>query len=608
MMFAGLLLSCILVLSPGFKSRSPRVAPSKITHSGHSRENGNPASRGLPWTPAYAGVTTTSDFHPSAQVSFVDVAAKAGINFVNVSGSDKAKRYLLETTGSGVAWIDYDRDGYPDLFLVNGTTVEGFPSGEAPTNRLFHNNRDGTFTDVTAKAGLLHSGWGQGVCAGDYDNDGWDDLFVTYYGRNLLYHNNGNGTFREVAEQAGVAGDQSRWNTGCAFIDYDHDGRLDLFVANYVDQGPDFRLLPQPGSGQFCQYKGIPLACGPRGLKSGRNFLYHNQGDGTFADVSEKSGILLHDKHYALGVVTLDYDHDGWDDVYVACDSTPSILYHNNHNGTFTDVAFMAGVALSGDGEAQAGMGVAAGDYDEDGNLDLAKTNFSDDTPDLYRNNGDGTFTDETFGAGLGKHPNYLGWGIGFLDVDNDGWPDLFMANGHLSPEIDPYRIDTTYAQRKLLYRNVPSPAGGRTFEDVSGSAGEGIQLASSSRGAAFADYDNDGDVDIAINNMNGPAYLLRNDGGNRQHWIEVRTVGRQSNRDGIGTRIEVRTGSRRQTDEIRSGGSYISQSDLRVHFGLGGRTTVDEMILRWPSGRVDRFEHVSADRIVTVEEGRGLH
>ena len=607
-MFAGLLLSCILVLSPGFKSLSPRVAPSKITHSGHSRESGNPASNGLAWTPAYAGVTTKSDFHPPGQVSFVDVAAKAGINFVNVSGSDKAKRYLLETTGSGVAWIDYDRDGYPDLFLVNGTTVEGFPPGEAPTNRLFHNNRDGTFTDVTAKAGLLHSGWGQGVCAGDYDNDGWEDLFVTYYGKNLLYHNNGNGTFREVAEQAGVAGDPSRWNAGCAFIDYDHDGRLDLFVANYVDQGPDFRLLPQPGSGQFCQYKGIPLACGPRGLKSGRNFLYHNQGDGTFADVSEKSGILLHDKHYALGVVTLDYDHDGWDDIYVACDSTPSILYHNNHNGTFTDVAFMAGVALSGDGEAQAGMGVAAGDYDEDGNLDLAKTNFSDDTPDLYRNNGDGTFTDETFGAGLGKHPNYLGWGIGFIDFDNDGWPDLFMANGHLSPEIDPYRIDTTYAQRKLLYRNVPSPAGGRTFEDVSDSAGEGIQLASSGRGAAFADYDNDGDVDIAINNMNGPAYLLRNDGGNRQHWIEIRTVGRQSNRDGIGTRIEVRTGSKRQTDEIRSGGSYISQNDLRAHFGLGSRTTVDEITLRWPSGRVDRLEHVPADRVITVEEGRGLH
>ena len=541
----------------------------------------------------------------TAGVTFTDVAAQSGVDFVNVFGGTKAKRYLLETTGSGVAWIDYDRDGFPDLFLVNGTRIERVPPQQLPSNRLYHNNRDGTFSDVTAKAGLLHSGWGQGVCVGDYDNDGWDDLFVTYYGQNLLYHNNGDGTFTEEGERAGVAGDPSRWNTGCTFLDYDHDGRLDLFVANYVDQGHDFRLLPQPGSGQFCQYKGIPMACGPRGLKSGRNFLYHNNGNGTFTDVSEATGVVLPDKHYALGVVALDYDGDGWDDIYVACDSTPSILYHNNHGRTFTDVAFMAGVALSGDGESQAGMGVAVGDYNEDGYFDLAKTNFSDDTPDLYRSNRDGTFSDETFAAGLGKHPNYLGWGIGFMDYDNDGWPDLMMVNGHLSPEIDAYHIDTTYAQSKLLYHNEPGPGGGRTFTDASRSSGPGIQVVTSSRGAAFADYDNDGDVDVAINNMNGPATLLRNDGGNRNHWIEIKTVGRESNRDGIGARVELRAGSQRQMEEVTSGGSYMSQSDLRLHFGLGRQTTVDEVAIHWPSGRIDRLEHIPADRIIVIEEGQ---
>lgn len=540
-------------------------------------------------------------------VQFSDVAVRSGIKFVNVFGGAKAKRYLLETTGSGVAWIDYNRDGFPDLFFVNGTTIEGFPSGQAPTNRLFRNNGDGTFTDVTTRAGLVHSGWGQGVCVGDYDDDGWDDIFVTYYGKNLLYHNNGNGTFSEVAEKAGVAGDPSRWNTGCAFVDYDRDGRLDLFIANYVDQGPDFRLLPQPGSGQFCQYKGIPMACGPRGLKTGRNFLYRNNGDGTFSDVSEKAGILVPGNHYGLGVVTLDYDNDGWEDLYVACDSAPSILYHNNRDGTFTDLALMAGVALSGDGEAQAGMGVTAGDYDEDGFLDLAKTNFSDDTPNLYHNNRDGTFTELTFESGIGNHPNYLGWGIGFIDYDNDGWPDLFMANGHLSPEIDSYHIDTTYAQSKVLYHNVPAPASGRRFMDVSGSTGPGIEMVSSSRGVAFADYDNDGDIDVAISNMNGEAYLLENKGGNRNHWIEIQTIGTKSNRDGIGARVEVRAGSQSQIDEVRSGGSYFSQNDLRLHFGLGRHTIIDEITVRWPSGLVDHWRDIPADCLMTAEEGKEI-
>ena len=557
----------------------------------------------LPATPALP----TPQGPTARPARYVDMAQQAGISFTSIFGGLKAKRYLLETNGSGVAWIDYDKDGYPDLFLVNGTRIEGFPPGQEPTNRLYRNNRDGTFSDVTVQAGLLHSGWGQGVCIGDYDNDGWDDLFVTYYGRNLLYHNNGNGTFTEVAHKAGVAGDPSLWNTGCAFLDYDRDGRLDLFIANYVDQGPDFRLLPQPGSGQFCQYKGVPIACGPRGLKTGRNFLYHNNGDGTFTDVSEKAGIPVPGNHYALGVVTVDYDNDGWVDLYVACDSTPSILYRNNHDGTFTDMAMLAGVALSGDGERQAGMGVAAGDYDEDGLFDLAKTNFSDDTPDLYHNNGDGTFTDVTYPAGLGHHPDYLGWGIGFIDYDNDGWPDLFMANGHLDSKIDSYQINSTYAEPKLLYNNVPNPQGGRRFSDVSRSSGPGITLMSSSRGVAFADFNNDGNVEIAINNMNDRPYLLQNQERNGNHWILLQTIGTKSNRDGIGARVEVRTESQRQMDEVRSGGGYISQSDLRLHFGLGRHTQVEQITVWWPSGVVDKVRNVPADRIVILEEGNGI-
>jgi hypothetical protein len=540
------------------------------------------------------------------QVTFNDVAPQAGLNFVNVSGGLRTKKYLLETTGNGLAWIDYDRDGYPDLFLVTGTTIEGFPAGREPTNRLYHNNGDGTFTDVTAKAGLVHSGWGQGACVGDYDNDGWDDIFVTYYGKNLLYHNNGDGTFAEVTEKAGVAGDEKRWNMGCAFVDYDRDGLLDLFVTNYVDQGPDFRLLPQPGSGQFCQYKGIPTACGPRGLKSGRNYLYHNNGNGTFTDVSAPAGILLHDTSYPLGVVTVDYDNDGWPDLYVASDSTASILYHNQHDGTFRDLAVLSGVAFSGEGETQGGMAVAAGDYDGDGFLDLAKTNFSDDTPDLYHNNGDGTFGDVTFAAGLGGHPEVMGYGIGFLDYDNDGWKDLFMANGHVSPELDAYHVNVTYAEPKLLYWNAPAPGGGRRFVELSSALGPGIRILSSSRGVALADYDNDGDIDIAINNLNAPPHLLRNDGGNRHHWIQIRTVGVKSNRDGVGTRVEVRTGTHKQVDEVRSGGSWLAQNDLRLHFGLGNATRIDELTLRWPSGQVDTLREIRSDQIIIVEEGKG--
>ncbi len=559
------------------------------------------------WLLGFVLPLTSGHTPPAPHAWYVDVVRQAGIGFTNVSGGAQTKRYLLETTGNGLAWIDYDRDGYPDLFFVNGTTVEGFPSGQEPTNHLYHNNRDGTFTDVTAQAGLAHTGWGQGACVGDFDNDGWDDLFVTYYGKNLLYHNNGDGTFTEIAERAGVAGDSDRWNTGCSFLDYDRDGHLDLFVTSYVDQGPNFRLLPLPGSGQFCLYKGIPVACGPRGLGSGRSFLYHNNGDGTFTDVSEKSGILLQQTSYPLGVITLDYDNDGWPDVYVASDSTPSFLYHNNHDGTFTELGIQAGAAYSADGEVQAGMAAAVADYDGNGFLDIVKTNFSDDTPDLYRNNGDGTFSEVTFPAGLGHHPDYMGYGVGFLDFDNDGWKDLFMANGHVSPEIDAYHTNVTYEEPKLLYHNVPGPSGKRRFEDVSTISGPGLEVLSSSRGAALADYDNDGGVDIAINNMNAPALLLRNETRERGHWIEIQTVGVKSNRDGVGTRVEVRTAGHVQVDEVRSGGSYLSQNDLRLHFGLGASSRIDQITLRWPSGHVDHLTNVAADRAIVVKEGRGI-
>ncbi len=359
---------------------------------------------------------------PAPIATFADIAEKAGLTAQNIFGGLDTKKYIIETTGTGVAIFDYDNDGWPDIFLVNGTKLEGFPAGQGPTNRLYRNNHDGTFTDVTAKAGLTATGWGQGVCVGDYDNDGWEDLYVTYYGKNRLYHNQ-HGVFTEVAEKAGVAGSGKAWGTGCAFVDYDRDGHLDLMVANYVDF--DLSTAPAPGERPTCIWKGVPVMCGPRGLPGAKNILYHNRGDGTFEDVTTKAHIDRTDGHYAFSVSTLDFDEDGWPDIFVACDSTPSILYRNNHDGTFTDVAVTAGAAFNEDGREQAGMGSTIADYNGDGHLDIFKTNFSDDTSTLYKNNGDGTFTDATSAAGLGLYTQYLGWGTMFFDFDNDGWPDL---------------------------------------------------------------------------------------------------------------------------------------------------------------------------------------
>ena len=539
-------------------------------------------------------------------VNFVNVAKESGLKTATVFGGEHKNKYLLETTGCGVAFYDYDNDGWLDIFLVNGTRLEGFPPDQAPTNRLFKNNRDGTFADVTAKAGLIHSGWGQGVCIGDYDNDGYEDLFVAYFGRNVLYHNNGDGSFTDVTEKAGVAGSGKRWNSGCAFVDYDRDGKLDLFVANYIDL--DLRTAPVPESGP-CLYKGVMVACGPPGLNGGKNMLFHNNGDGTFTDVSQSSGILQANGTYGLGVLTGDFDNDGWPDIYVANDSAPSALYQNQKNGKFVDIALEAGCALSADGKPQAGMGVSAADYDLDGNLDIVKTNFAGDTPSLYHNLGGAAFEDATFPAGLGKHTQYLGWGCGFFDFDNDGWPDILICNGHVYPEVEQLRTEAGYAQRKLLYKNLRNGK----FEDISESVGPGISVPSPSRGCAFGDFDNDGDLDFVVNCVNDTPQLIRSDSSLQNNWIKVRTIGTKSNRTGIGARLRCvvqmpgEAKPHQQIDEVRSGGSYFSQNDLRVHFGLGGAPKVELLEIRWPSGMVDTLKDVPVNQLVYVKEGEGI-
>jgi enediyne biosynthesis protein E4 len=536
---------------------------------------------------------------PQPIANFIDVAEKSGLTMQEIFGGIETKKYIIETTGTGVAIFDYDNDGWPDIFIVNGTRLEGFPSGHAPGNHLYRNNHDGTFTDVTVKAGLTATGWGQGVCVGDYDNDGWEDLYITYYGKNLLYHNQG-GVFTEVAQKAGVAGSGKAWGSGCAFVDYDRDGKLDLVVANYVDF--DLSTAPAPGQRATCLWKGVPVMCGPRGLPGAKNILYHNKGDGTFEDVTAKAHIDRTDGHYSLSISTFDFDEDGWPDIYVACDSTPSILYRNNHDGTFTDVAVTAGAALNEDGRAQAGMGSTIADYNGDGHLDIFKTNFSDDTSTLYRNNGDGTFTDATSAAGLGLYTQYLGWGTMFFDFDNDGWPDLLLVNGHVYPEVDSQHLGSSYKEPRILYHN----NGDGTFTDISASAGAGITTAASSRGLAIGDLWNDGRMSAVISNMNAAPSLLVNQVRSPNHWIAIRTIGTKSNRDGIGARILIRVGDRTLVDEVRSGSSYDSNNDMKPHFGLKSATKIDWIEIHWPSGLTERFTGLPVDAIHTLREGSG--
>jgi hypothetical protein len=545
-----------------------------------------------------AAIASSQAPAPPLGFAFTDVARDAGLTTPTIYGGQRTNKFLLETTGCGVAMLDYDNDGWLDLFFVNGTTLEGFAPGKEPTSHLYRNRGNGTYDDVTARAGLAITGWGQGACAGDYDNDGFDDLYVTFWGQNRLFRNRGNGTFEDVTTRAGLV-TKARWGAGCAFVDIDRDGLLDLFAANYIDF--DLKTAPVPESG-LCRYKGLPVACGPPGLTGGKNVLYRNTGRGAFADVSDAAGITRTSSTYGLGVSTLDFDDDGWTDLYVANDSNPSTLYRNQHNGTFEDIAVPAGCAYSQDGKPQAGMGLAIGDYDRNGTVDIFKTNFAGDTSTLYANTGDGHCDDRTFPSGVGLNTRWLGWGVGFLDVDLDGWLDLFLVNGHVYPEVDQIRSEAGYRQRKILYRNLRN---GR-FEDLSERLGAPLTTPRAGRGAAFGDIDNDGDVDVAVNNVHDTPNLYRLDVAASASWTELKLVGSTSNRSAIGSRVRIVAGGTTFVREVRGGGSYYSQNDLRIQAGLGAVDRIERVEVRWPNGNEEVWNDVAVRKIVTLVEGRG--
>jgi len=531
-------------------------------------------------------------------IVFEDVTARSGLNFHLICGS-LDKRYIMDSMCGGVAIFDYDNDGWMDIFMVNGSTLKDLRNGVCHPSKLFRNNHDGTFTDVGDKSGLSHCGWGFGVAVGDFDNDGSEDLYVTYLDGAVLYHNNGTGTFSDVTAKAGV-GNPGSWGTSAAFADYDNDGFLDLYVANYVDI--DLDHLPEFGSGRFCAYRGIPVSCGPRGLKGARDRLYHNNGDGTFTDVTQRLNVDP-GAYYGLGVLWLDYDKDGCTDLYVANDSTPSLLYHNDCRGGFTEVGVRAGVAYSSDGREEAGMGIDAADYDHDGWLDIAKTNFSDDANNLYHNDRNGEFTDLAGAANFGPVSiPFLGFGVKFFDADNDGWEDILIANGHVNPQVDGHSFGVTYAERPLFFRNM----GGGKFSEVGRQSGAAFSKAYVGRAAAMGDFSNAGRQDILFSVLDGSPVFLRNAARETGHWIAIRTLGRKSNRDGLGARIEIKAGSLVQIQEVRFNSSFEAASDPRAHFGLGPRTRVDAIVVRWPSGIVDTLQDVQADQVLTIEEGKG--
>src|SRR5438309_5978443 len=528
---------------------------------------------------------------------FVDIASAAGLRAPVIYGGVENKKYILESTGCGCAFFDYDNDGWMDIFLLCGTRLGGDPP-EA-TNRLYKNNRDGTFTDVTEKSGLGAVGWASGVCVGDYNNDGFEDLFCTYFGQNRLYRNNGDGTFTDVTKAAGLWNDQPRWGAGCSFVDYNRDGHLDLFVSNYVRFS--FEHAPFPGENSNCNWKGVPVECGPRGLPTGRHSLYRNNGDGTFTDVSQQAGISKATESYGMTVVAADFDEDGWPDIFVACDSTPSLLFMNNHDGTFREEGVTRGVALSDDGMEQAGMGVGIGDYNLDGHLDLFKTHFIDDTSGFYRNDGKGNFDEVTRLAKVGVETRFTSWGAGMVDLDNDGNPDVLFVTGSVYPEVERKLPQYPYKTPRVLFRNL----GNGTFGELDTQAGEAISSPHSSRGCAFGDFDNDGDVDILIVNMNEPPSLLRNDLKVKQNWLKVKLEGVKSNRSAIGARVLVHYSAGVQAQAVVSQASFYSCNDPRLHFGLGNSPTVEVEVF-WPSGLHEKFRQVSANQLITLKEGVG--
>jgi hypothetical protein len=529
---------------------------------------------------------------------FVDVAREAGLIQPVIYGNPDNKDYILEATGCGCAFIDYDNDGWIDIFLLSGTRMSDPPAGAS--NRLYKNNRDGTFTDVTEKAGLHDLGWASGVCVGDYNNDGFEDLFCTYFGQNKLYRNNGDGTFTDVTKQSGLLSEANRWGAGCTFFDYNRDGQLDLFVSNYLQF--DVAHIPKPGSNSNCNWKGVPVECGPRGLPTGYLSLYRNNGDGTFTDVSKESGISKLRESYGMTAVAADLDNDGWPDLYVACDSTPSLLLLNNHDGTFREEGVLRGVALSEDGMEQAGMGIGVGDYNLDGSLDIFKTHFSDDTNGLYRNDGKGNFEDVTLTARIGVETQYICWGAGIIDLDNDGWPDLFMVTGTVYPQLEKKLPNYPSMTPRVVFRNL----GNGSFEELGEEAGPGIAARHCSRGCAFGDFDNDGDVDMLIVNLNEAPSLLRNDLKGRDHWLKLKLVGTKSNRSAIGARVLLHYGKKVQVQEVLSQSSFYSTNDSRLHFGLGPEKVVD-IDIRWPSGLQEKLKAVPADQLIVVKEGTGI-
>ena len=530
---------------------------------------------------------------------FTDVAQSAGLTQVMTYGEGTKATYIIENMGGGCAFFDYDNDGWMDIFIVGGRRLTGTPANAS--NRLYKNNRDGTFTDVTAKAGLMDAGWAQGVCVGDFNNDGFEDLFVTYYGQNRLYRNNGDGTFTDVAVKAGLSHAADRFSSGCTFVDYNRDGLLDLFVSNYVEF--DLAHAPKPSLlVPNCNYEGVPVNCGPEGLPAPGHYLYRNNGDGTFTDVSKQSGVAALRGSYGLTAVGLDVDEDGWQDIFVACDSTPSMLLINNRDGTFREEALLRGVALNGEGQEMGGMGVGIGDYDLDGHIDILRTHFQNQASGLYRNDGKGNFEDVSSKVGLGGETRFISWGAALTDLDNDGHPDIFWATGTVYPELE--KVYAKYPARgpRIIFRN----RGDGTFVELGDEAGPGVSARHVSRGCAFGDFDNDGDLDVLIMNYNEPPSLLRNDAPAGNHWLKVRLEGVKSNRSAIGARVVVRYGGKVQAQCVVSQSSYISANDPRLHFGLGDATKAD-IEVHWPMGTMESFPGVAAGQLVTIREGVGV-